>query len=345
MAIAKYLENGKALYRVDFRIGDKRPRKSGFRTEREALEFERMLKNAAGENISSAAVELDGVIVKYLNIVSVKKSKTLQGLEAKWFAKLSVYLKKVAKRKLLYEIQPIDLESYQAALHEHIGAGTVNRRFDSIKSLFKKCVEWRLLAESPTKDLKRLAHKSERRKTWRKDEIMAMHDALPLHFANLFYFIAMTGCRPGEARMLTWRDVDLKNGLVRLRSIKGGQGEMVRDFPLDGAPLRFMTNVRSKRTVGVGLVFPSTDGRHFDPASLQKKIKKMAVKLKLPEGLCVYGLRHSFTTALIEKDVSLEKVRLLVGHEKITTTQNYAHVKRESLREAALKYNLEEGLG
>lgn len=351
MAIIKYELKGKTFYKIDFRFANRRQRRGGFSSRADAQEFLNRLEKMAGGSLSDfTAAPIGEVISKYREIVSINKSEQLQIIEARWFYKLEKYLLQARKKKYLHEVDILDLKSYQAYLRQRRSAGTVNRRFDSFKSLFNESVDWGLILESPAERIKKLPHSPKRRKTWRKNEIQDVYNALPERFANLFFFIVATGCRPSEARLLTWRDVDLKSLHVTLRSIKGGQGELAREFPLTGNLKTFMKNhfMRQKRALlgrPSDIVFPSRDGRHFDPTSLQKRVKKIVKRLSLQENLCVYGLRHTFTTKLIEKDINLEKVRLLVGHRKITTTQGYAHVDKKSLREAVENYEMREKIG
>lgn len=45
-----------------------------------------------------------------------------------------------------------------------------------------------------------------------------------------------------------------------------------------------------------------------------------------------HTLRHSFATYLLERNVPIEKVRLIMRHSKLKTTQIYSHVSEQSVR-------------
>jgi len=52
------------------------------------------------------------------------------------------------------------------------------------------------------------------------------------------------------------------------------------------------------------------------------------------EKIHFHSLRHSFASALVQRDVSLYAVKELLGHENIKTTQIYSHLQRENIIQA-----------
>ena len=51
-------------------------------------------------------------------------------------------------------------------------------------------------------------------------------------------------------------------------------------------------------------------------------------------GLVPYGLRHTAFSDMVACDVSIEKIRRLAGHSKLTTTQKYLKTNVRHLHEA-----------
>jgi site-specific recombinase XerD len=48
----------------------------------------------------------------------------------------------------------------------------------------------------------------------------------------------------------------------------------------------------------------------------------------------VHKFRHTFASMLVQEDVDLYRVKELMGHRDITTTQRYAHLRPSNLHDA-----------
>lgn len=231
----------------------------------------------------------------------------------------------------LHEIERFHLESYQAIRKAQVAAASVNREFHTLKSFFNKCVEWGWLEESPAK-VKALKEKSNPFKTWSEEEVELMIQSLPEWARPIVSFIAAVGCRPCEARNLKWKRVLFNQREIGLESLKNA--DVVRRIPAIDAVMDLL----SQQTKGIkhpeGYVF-TYEGKQVSKDHLEKTVKRVRNELGLSEGLTLYGLRHSFATRLATMDFNQEKIRKLMGHSSLKTTQRYTNFVVEDLREAA----------
>jgi len=73
--------------------------------------------------------------------------------------------------------------------------------------------------------------------------------------------------------------------------------------------------------------------------SIQKIVKKYAIKSGVPIFTTPHTLRHSMATDLLTQGVDLRIIQEFLGHRSITSTQIYTHVTNKRLRDIHRKYH------
>lgn len=140
-----------------------------------------------------------------------------------------------------------------------------------------------------------------------------------------------SGMRRGEIFKLQWNDVDFRRGFITIRDPKGGQDQMI---PLSDAARDLLKN-RTKRDDSP-FVFPGRkEGKHRADAS--KQFRAIREAAGLPKDFRpMHGLRHTFASHLASSgEVDLYTLQRLLTHKSPAMTQRYAHLRDETLRNAA----------
>jgi integrase len=144
--------------------------------------------------------------------------------------------------------------------------------------------------------------------------------------ADLAAGLAYTGCRKGEARWITWRDVDFDAGRIYVRGhsesgTKGGDNRRVRLLP-DARAL--FERIRQD--------FPDDgpDDRVFKVSECQKAIDRAADKIGM-QRITHHDLRHFFATRCIESGVDIPTVSRWLGHKDggVLAMKTYGHLRDE----------------
>lgn len=171
------------------------------------------------------------------------------------------------------------------------------------------------------------------------------------------YAVALSlGLRQGEALGLSWQDIDLKRGQVRVVHQLQRVDHQLRlvDLKTDLSrrtlvlPASMQARLRDHRQRQAGeratlgpnwhesdLVFTKPDGRPLEGSTVTRHFHQLLDRAELPQRR-FHDLRHSCATLLLVQGVSPRVVMEVLGHSEIGMTMNtYSHVLPELRREAA----------
>ncbi len=85
------------------------------------------------------------------------------------------------------------------------------------------------------------------------------------------------------------------------------------------------------------VIADTTIGRVAEAAACADKFKKAGVDINERKA-GFHSLRHSFSTMLLNEDVSLYSISKILGHQKIDTTLQYAMVKQSNVKNSHRRY-------
>ena len=187
----------------------------------------------------------------------------------------------------------------------------------------------RFVAKYRTRRHERFLTETEFRRLGTALDGLEAEEKLPVHAAAAFRLLMLTGCRCGEISELRWEDVDLERGEIRLRDAKTGP----RTVSLPPGATRVLAELPRKpdnQWVISGRK-PGTRLPHI--YYYWNRVRRRAGL----DDLRIHDLRHSFASRALALGEPLPMIGKLLGHKKIQTTARYAHLARDSVREAAIK--------
>jgi integrase len=173
------------------------------------------------------------------------------------------------------------------------------------------------------------------------EDVDAILNATPEPYRLAFELAAFAGLRAGEVRGLRWKDVDFRGSmLVVRRSIcrgvdappKSGHERMIPLHPELRASLKAL-----KRGEPLEPVSGPERGSLWGEFALGQSFKRYSAKAGIV-GFRFHDLRHAFVTGLFRSGAPAPVVQSLAGHLHLSTTQRYAHVRREELSEAMQRF-------
>ena len=167
-------------------------------------------------------------------------------------------------------------------------------------------------------------------------ELAAISDALAKYpgavAADCVRLIMLTGCRPLEAMKAGWEEFDKEPG-TWVKPTAHTKQRKVHKLPLSPAAIKLVDRLRKKRKGR--WVFPGgKPGAHLTVLSRVWTFVRKETGLKDAR---VYDLRHSYASIGAGGGLSLLVIGRLLGHSQSRTTQRYAHLADDPLKEAADK--------
>jgi len=143
--------------------------------------------------------------------------------------------------------------------------------------------------------------------------------------ASLVIFLSDTGMRKGEALALSWEDVDLDKGWIRVWENKA---DKPRSVPMTARVHGILEGASEAVTVGpFTSVSPTAFAYHWNKC-------KVAMGLEGDGQFSPHCLRHGCASRLVQAGVPLFTVKEFLGHKKIESTLVYAHLAPQNLQEA-----------
>jgi integrase len=154
--------------------------------------------------------------------------------------------------------------------------------------------------------------------------------------ADCIRLIMLTGCRPGEAMLAAWVQFDAQPGFWIKPSTHTKQRKDHR-LPLSAPALHLIADIRAAR----GAVEPDDyilpGQRAGQPLRQLRTCWDAVCKHAGLRNVRIYDLRHTFAAMGASGGLGLPIIGRLLGHTQARTTQRYAHLSDDPLRDAANK--------
>jgi integrase/recombinase XerD len=227
--------------------------------------------------------------------------------------------------------------------HEYASA-TVARKVAATKSFFRHLVGHGVVPEDPSAELDSPKVRKYLPTSISEEEVEKLLKAPTQHKSAravrdcaLLEVLYATGMRVSEMVALNVEHVHLDKGSVRCVSKSSKNRDRV--IPIYRRAVealsRYLSNARPKllREDDETALFLNHRGRRLTRQGLWLIIKKYVEEVGIDDSVTPHTLRHSFATHLLNGGADVREVQGLLGHANVSTTQVYAQISDEHLRE------------
>lgn len=339
----------------------KRIIRRGFNTKKEASEAENLFRiSNTNTAVSSKDVTFDMIYaaMKKRDIDKKRKDSYIKTQEYNYNKHFKQYFEKATISKLTLE----EMLNFRNNLESKgLSRNTVNKQMFLLKKIMSIAVEKRYIATNPCNDVENLKFDKPEREFWTLtefQEFIELFEDSEEAYKLIFLVAFFTGMRIGEILALTWKDVYLEDGFIKVSKtlVRGTKfitsppktEESKRRISIHTDLITDLKGWKSKQEQDLTPYVINTEDLQifqFTPSFINydNVLRKYNIVMKRNNTLKrikIHGLRHSHVALLIynkEEDLSIKK---RLGHSTIQTTLDYyGHLYPDKEKEVSNKFN------
>ena len=285
------------------------------------------------------------IISRYHTYIRLEKSLSQNSVDA-YLSDLDKLVRFTSSEGIdIKSITYNDLQQFVAQLHDiGIHPRSQARIISGIKSFYRFLLIDDYITTDPTELLESPKIGLKLPEVLTINEINAILDSIDLSVSEgqrnraMLEVLYSCGLRVSELTNLRYPDVYFEESFIRVE----GKGSKQRLVPISDLALKeIRLYLLDRNTVKIkkgyeDFLFLSRRGTGLSRIMIFHIIKDLAEKAGITKNISPYTFRHSFATHLLEGGANLRAIQLMLGHEKITTTEIYTHIDREFLRNEIL---------
>ena len=253
----------------------------------------------------------------------------------------------------IHYVTPAQVAAWRDAAAKKATPRTANNKLKIVRTLFQSAWRDGLLADNPAAKVEALKVGDGSRRAFTLSEMKLLLGAASQDWKGMLLAGLYTGQRLKDIASLTWANVDMERGEIRLSTSKTGRHQVLpiakplRSFFAElpssdnpQAPLfpsAYPLGIRSGGTSGLSQQFHEllvTVGlaKERPPKRKGKGVGRDAARER--SEVSFHSLRHTATSLLKAAGVSESVTRDIIGHESAEISRHYTHVEEGAKREA-----------
>ena len=261
-----------------------------------------------------------------------------------------LHLKPALGRVKLSKLTPAHLQGlYRDKLDSELSPATVQKIHTVLHKALMQALKWNMIPRNAANAVKVPRLALEEMHPLSPDEARKLIEAVRGDKLEALYVLAVhTGMRQGELLALKWEDVNLNEGVIRIRrTLVRSRGGIALGEPktkgsrrtvyLTGAAVEALQSHLEQQLEDIerlgdlyrdyGLVFTSGVGTLINPSNLRRRaFAPLLQRAGLPQ-IRFHNLRHTCATLLLSHNIHPKYVQELLGHATVAITLDiYSHM-------------------
>ena len=281
------------------------------------------------EKDPAALLTLRQICDWYLSLPEVKAKKSFRR-DQEMIRHLKLMLGEATKLK---DITAGRVESYQRQRlsepsprrkNQSIKPATVNKEVTCLKTVFNRALRHGKLSNNPVSQVRKLPENNVRMRVLTSGEFEQLLEACPAHLREIVLTAYYTGMRRSEIVFLTWDEVDLEKGFIRLEASRT-KTNTARSIPLHPRLKDMFGRIpRGLRTDRVFLL----RGKPFE--EIKRSFRSACIEAGL-EDFTFHDLRHCALNNLRLAGNDYFRIMAISGHKTMSVFKRYNLVTEDEL--------------
>ncbi|WP_027380848.1 tyrosine-type recombinase/integrase [Chryseobacterium daeguense] len=218
----------------------------------------------------------------------------------------------------------------------NISKRSINRKLSSLRSFYLFLLKIGGIKISPTESISSLKFYAEKQIPMSEEEMQMlnnevfeqMHDLLEKCIMEVLY---QTGMRKAELCGMMFENVNLSGNELKII----GKGNKERVIPISGNLsdlLKGYLEIRQPQTESKSYFFVNKKGKKLTEKFVYVVVNKYLSLITTKEKRSPHILRHSFATHVLDNGAEISKVKKILGHSSLASTQVYTNANIEQLK-------------
>lgn len=218
----------------------------------------------------------------------------------------------------------------------NISKRSINRKLSSLRSFYLFLLKIGEIKVSPTEGVSSLKFYAEKQIPMSEEEMSNLndrifeqeHDVLEKCIMEVLY---QTGMRKAELCGLIFENVDIIGNELKVI----GKGNKERVVPISedlSVLLNSYLEIRNPQAEYQSFFFVNKKGKKLNEKFVYVVVNKYLSLITTKEKKSPHILRHSFATHVLDNGAEISKVKKILGHSSLASTQVYTNANIEQLK-------------
>ncbi len=292
------------------------------------------------------------------HIPNPKAVVSFETFAEKWEQELAIHMKFSARetvkshihkwlhpafgKRALGDLRAEAVQMYFNSMRDKASAKTIRNVRNTLASILKQARAWEYIAHEPLAGLTLPKYKLVKKKAYTTEQVAGIILHSPKQYQTLFFLLAETGLRSGEAAGLEIQDVDTASRKISIsRAVWRGHIDTpktdagVRRFSISARLSEMLAETIGDRTSGS--VFESRNGTPLDMHNICNRVLRQARQDASVEFGDMHTFRHFNATAMDSLHIPMAVRRMRLGHADVSITDGYTNAVEKDDKETAEK--------